>query len=99
MREKRPKEPTRSSFAAFVVFLLRQWGDAARFLLFALAAATALPGLVAAGGAAGAALALAGGWALGDEIEALPLRTFRLAMGAIVLVAGLVLALGARGIV
>ncbi|GAB5350189.1 TMEM165/GDT1 family protein [Alteriqipengyuania sp. 357] len=97
-REKRPKEPTHSPFAAFVVLLLRQWGDAARFLLFALAAATTLPALVAAGGALGAAFALAGGWALGDELDALPLRPFRLAMGAIVLIAGMGLGLGARGI-
>lgn len=98
-REKRPKEPTRSPFAAFVVLLLRQWGDAARFLLFALAAATALPAHVALGGAAGACLALAGGWALGEDLERLPLRLFRLVMGAIVLVAGVVLGLGARGII
>ncbi|MBD59229.1 MAG: hypothetical protein CL808_03795 [Citromicrobium sp.] len=98
-REKTPKEPTRSPFATFVVLLARQWGDAARFLLFALAAATALPAYVAAGGAVGAGLALAGGWALGEELDALPLRVLRLAMGAIVLLAGLVLGLGARGII
>ena len=98
-REKRPKEPTRSAFAAFVVLLARQWGDAARFLLFALAAATALPTFVALGGAAGAGAALAGGWALGDDIEALPLRMFRLVMGGVVLIAGLAIGLGARGII
>ena len=96
-REKRPKEPTRSAFAAFVVLLARQWGDAARFLLFALAAA--LPTFVALGGAAGAGAALAGGWALGDDIEALPLRMFRLVMGGVVLIAGLAIGLGARGII
>ena len=69
------------------------------FLLFALAAATALPEYVALGGAAGAALALAGGWALGDQLEALPLRGFRLAMGAMVLIGGLLLGLGARGLI
>ena len=99
VREKRLKEPTRSPFAAFVVLLARQWGDAARFLLFALAAATALPAHVALGGAAGAWVALAGAWALGDDLEDLPLRPFRLAMGGIVLVAGIVLGLGARGII
>ena len=98
-RDKRPKEPTRSPFAAFVVLLARQWGDAARFLLFALAAATALPTFVALGGAAGAGAALAGGWALGDDIEALPLRMFRLVMGGVVLIAGLAIGLGARGII
>ena len=99
VREKRPKEPTRSPFAAFVVLLVRQWGDAARFLLFALAAATALPAYVALGGAAGAWVALTGAWALGDDLEGLPLRTFRIAMGGIVLVAGIVMGLGARGII
>ena len=98
-RDRRPKEPTRSPFAAFVVLLARQWGDAARFLLFALATATALPAHVAAGGGVGAALALAGGWALGGDLEDLPLRAFRLAMGAIVLIVGIVIGLGARGIV
>mgnify|MGYP000318332191 CR=1 FL=1 len=98
-REKRPKEPTRSPFAAFIVLLARQWGDAARFLLFALAAATALPAHVALGGAAGAWVALAGGWALGEDLEALPLRAFRLAMGMIVLIAGVLMGLGARGII
>lgn len=98
-REKRPKEPTRSAFAAFVVLLARQWGDAARFLLFALAAATALPAFVALGGAAGAGVALAGGWAMGEDLEALPLRIFRLAMGGVVLIAGLAMGLSARGIV
>ncbi len=99
VREKRVQEPTRSPFAAFVVLLARQWGDAARFLVFALAAATALPAFVALGGAAGAAVALAGGWALGEELEGLPLRAFRLAMGAVVLIAGLAMGLGARGII
>ena len=98
-RERKPKDPTRSPFAAFVVLLARQWGDAARFLLFALAASTALPAHVAAGGAVGAGLALAGGWALGEELEALPLRAFRLAMGGIVLIAGGIIGLGARGII
>ncbi|MEL7730515.1 hypothetical protein AAG612_13355 [Citromicrobium bathyomarinum] len=98
-RDKRPKEPTHSPFAALIVLLARQWGDAARFLLFALSAATALPAYVAAGGAVGAALALAGGWALGADLENLPLRAFRLVMGAIVLLVGIVIGLGARGIV
>ena len=99
VREQRPKEPTRSPFAAFVVLLARQWGDAARFLLFALAAATALPAFVAAGGAIGAACALAGGWALREDLEAVPLRPLRLAMGVIVLILGIVIGLGARGII
>ena len=98
-RDKRPEEPTRSLFAALVVLLARQWGDAARFLLFALAAATALPAFVAAGGAIGAACALAGGWALREDLEAVPLRPLRLAMGVIVLILGIVIGLGARGII
>ena len=68
-------------------------------LLFALAAATALPAYVALGGAAGAGVALAGGWALGEELDALPLRAFRLVVAGIVLLAGLLIGLGVRGII
>ena len=50
-------------------------------------------------GSSGAGAALAGGWALGDDIEALPLRMFRLVMGGVVLIAGLAIGLGARGII
>ena len=35
----------------------------------------------------------------GGELDALPLRAFRLAMGAIVLVTGVVMGLGVRGII
>ena len=36
---------------------------------------------------------------MGDDLETLPLRTFRLVMGVVVLIAGLAMGLGARGII
>ena len=98
-KDTSPKEPTHSVVAAFIVILARQIGDAARFIVFALAAATALPALVAAGGALGGIVALAMGWIMGAELEAvLPLRIIRRVLAAAMLVAALVIGLGARGI-
>lgn len=57
-----PKEPTRSLFAAAVVFLAHQILDAARFLVLAVALVTRQPASAAIGGACGGALALALGW-------------------------------------
>lgn len=50
IRDKIVAEPTHSIFAGLLVLSARQIGDASRFLVFALAAATASPVLVAAGG-------------------------------------------------
>ncbi len=51
-REKPAAEPTWSVFAAFLVLIVRQFGDASRFIIFALAAALAVP--VACGDGRGA---------------------------------------------
>ena len=100
VREKRAAEPTRSLMAAGIVLLARQIGDGPRFIVFALAAATASPAMAAAGGALGGAAALAVGWTMAAELEKrVPLRAIRLAVGALVLVAAVVIALSARGIV
>lgn len=99
-RERSPREPTHSVFAAFLVLLARQIGDAGRFLVFALAAATALPWLVAVGGALGGMSALVLGWIMGEELEkALPLRLIRLGLAAVLLLAAIMLGLQARGMV
>lgn len=98
-REKAPEEPTHSVVAAFVVLLSRQIGDAGRFLVFALAAATALPWLVAAGGAVGGSAALALGWVMGGDLErALPLRAIRIVLAVLLGLAAIVLGLTVRGI-
>lgn len=99
-REKPVAEPTHSIFAAFVVLLARQVGDASRFIVFALAAATASPLLVGIGGAVGGVAAMVLGWMMQQDLEAaLPLRAIRLALAAMLLIAAVVLALGARGMV
>ena len=99
-REKAMSVPTYSTFAGFLVLLSRQLGDASRFVIFALAAATALPGLSAVGGALGGGAALTFGWVLGERLaEDVPLRCIRLGLAAITFIAGIVIALTARGIV
>lgn len=100
IRQEDPREPTHSIFAAFVVLLARQVSDAARFLVFAVSAWTALPWYAAAGGAIGGALALAMGWTMGNALErSLPLRWIRLALAAALFLAALTIGLGVRGIV
>lgn len=98
MREKALVEPTRSLFALAAVLLARQLGDAARFLVFALAAA-GLPVYAALGGALGGASALAMAVAARGELPGWPLRRIRLTLAAIVGAAGIWLALGARGLI
>lgn len=93
-----PEEPTRSLFAAFVVLLARQVGDAARFCVFAFAAGGSA-WLAGAGGALGGTAALALGIALGGELSRWPLRALRLALAALLLIAALVIGLTTRGII
>lgn len=99
-REKAPAEPTRSLVAIAIVLFARQLGDGARFLVFALAVASASPILTALGGALGGGLAVALGWAAGGELEArLPLRAIRLTLALVVGVAAVFLGLAAREMV
>ncbi|WP_284126635.1 TMEM165/GDT1 family protein [Parerythrobacter aestuarii] len=99
-RSKAPKEPTHSIFAAFLVLLARQIGDAGRFLVFALAAVTALPSLVATGGALGGIAALTLGWIMGTQLEeALPLRAIRLVLAMVLAGVALFFGLTARGMI
>ncbi len=98
VRDKAPTEPTRSLFALAVVLLARQFGDAARFLVFALAAA-GLPVYAALGGALGGVAALTLAAAMRGELADWPLRSVRRVLAAIVGVAAIWLALGARGLI
>lgn len=93
-----PDEPTRSLFAALVVLLARQVGDAARFLVFAFAAGGSA-WLAGAGGALGGSAAIALGVMVGDELTRWPLGRIRLVLAGVTGVAGIVLALSARGII
>jgi hypothetical protein len=95
-----PAEPTRSLGAMALVLLAGQATDAARFFVLALAVATAEPGLAAAGGALGSGAVLTVAWALGGEWDArLPHRALRLAVSGLFLIAAVVVALSARGII
>lgn len=100
IRQKAPREPTHSVFAAFVVLLARQIGDAGRFLVFAISAWTALPWLAAAGGALAGAAALVLGWTMGGALESsLPLQLIRRVLAAVLFLAALVIGLGVRGMI
>lgn len=97
VRNKTPEEPTRSVGAIAIVLLARQIGDAARFVVFALAAWTALPVTAGLGGALGGAAAVTLGWSIGAQgLARWPLRPLRLAMAAGLVVAAIFIGLNAR---
>lgn len=100
-RGKPVKEPTRSLFAVALVLFSRQLGDAAGFLVFALAAATGSSLLAGVGGALGGGIAVTIGWMAGRELSARRalLRMLRVALAAIVLLAGVIIGLSARGLI
>ncbi len=86
------REPTRSYGAIALVMMVRQICDAARLGAFALAAATISAPPVGLGGALGGAGALYLGWSMGDRLELrLPLRAIRLTMGALAILAAILI--------
>lgn len=93
-----PAEPTASLFAALVVLLARQVGDAARFCVFAFAAGGSA-WVAGAGGAIGGAAALGLGIAMGGALAAWPLRAIRRALAAVLAVAAVWIGLATRGII
>ena len=94
-----PAEPTRSFGAIVIVLGAAQATAAAGFLVFALAGASALPWLAAAGGALGSGAVLTAAWAAGREWEArLPTKAIRFTVAALLIIAALVTGLSARGI-
>lgn len=99
-RDTMPAEPTHSLFALFAVLLVRQLGDAARFGVFALAAASGVPMLSALGGWLGGAAVLLLAIAAAEYMaQPRQLRPVRLVLAALCAIAGAVIALGARGLV
>jgi putative Ca2+/H+ antiporter (TMEM165/GDT1 family) len=95
-----PAEPTRSLGAIALVLFAGQVTDAARFFVLALAVATGAPAMAGVGGALGSSAVLTVAWALGGEWEArLPQRALRLAVSGLFLLAAVVVALSARGII
>ena len=98
-RIKRPDEPTRSAFAIFVVLAAQQIGDAARFLILAIAVVAGSPILAGIGGALGSGVALTLAWALGaDFTHKLPLPAIRYVLASLMALAGLYIGLTARGL-
>ena len=94
---RQPSEPTLSLGAAAIVILAHQATDAARFLIFAIAVASAAPIPAGIGGAAGAGAVLTAGW-LTPHLFAHPrLRTIRAGIGAALIVAGALTCLNALG--
>ena len=76
------------------------FGEGLQFVVFALAARSTLPWLAAVGAAAGAAVVLGGAAMVGErDWLALPLRRVKVAVGALFLLAGAVLALQALALV
>lgn len=99
-RWRRMEEPTRSAVATLIVLVAAQIGDGARFLVLAIAVATGGPVLAALGGALGGGVALTLGWMQGEAlVGAGHLRRLRLVIGAVLLLAGIVIGLLARGII
>lgn len=92
-----PNEPTRSLFATFVVLLARQIGDAARFLVFALAAGGPA-WLAGGGGTLGGTAALAMGVLASDDLARWPTRRVRVALATVLGLAGLIAAYQARAL-
>jgi hypothetical protein len=89
---RQPLEPTQSLGAFTVVILAHQLTDAARFTLFAIAAASPLPWTAMAGGMIGAAASLGAGWLGGPLWEKQPLTAIRRVLGVLLLLVAVWLA-------
>jgi Ca2+/H+ antiporter, TMEM165/GDT1 family len=76
-------EPTESLGALAVVLLAHQVTDAARLLVFAIAAASAVPALAMLGGAAGCGLSMVVAVVAGGDLLRLPLRWLRAGLGVV----------------
>lgn len=91
------KEPTRSFVAIGAVLFVRQLIDAARFVIFAFAAAAIWPTTAMIGGAIGGVGAVGLGWFMGlSRLKRFPLRAIRMALAACLFIAALLIGLNAR---
>lgn len=97
LRIKQPAEPTRSLGAIALVLLARQIGDAARFIIFALAALAHFPAFSALGGGIAGAGALALAWSQGaDGMARLRPSLWRRVLAVCLFVAAILLGVNAR---
>ncbi len=92
-----PAEPTRSLAALGVVLVMHQLTDAARFLVFAVAVATAAPVPAGIAGALAGAVLLTAAWLAPDAVLHPAARHARRGVGAVLLVASVLVALSAFG--
>ena len=76
-----------------MVLLAHQVTDAARLLIFAIAAASAVPVLAMLGGMAGCGLGIALGWGASDALLRAPLGKIRAGLGMVLAAAALYLVL------
>ncbi len=98
-RRAAPAEPTHSLGAFAIVIFAAQLSDAARFLIFALTALTSAPWPTALGGAVGAAVVVATGWANPGMAHESWLAAARRGLGIVLLLIALGIAtsvIGAR---
>jgi hypothetical protein len=96
-RWRRPQEPTDSLGAFAIVLFAQQLTDAARFLVFAIAVATAALVPAALGGALGSIGVVAAGWIGADELVRRNLAPLRRGLGGVLLAIGLYLGLATLG--
>jgi len=92
---RRPEEPTESLVVLAIVLLAHQLTDAARFLVFAIAVATAAPIPAGLAGAVGGAVLMGVAWTMSGAVTHPRLRSSRRLIGVALLLVGAVLALGA----
>lgn len=93
-----PKEPTHSLGALGIVLTAHQFTDAARFLVFGIAVGTgaAIPAGMA--GVLGGIVMVAAGWALPALVTSQQARVVRRLVGALLLVAAVIVVARMRGI-
>lgn len=82
---RKPLEPTQSLGALGIVVLAFQLTDAARLVLFAIAAASPLPVTALIGGIVGGGAGLVAAWLAGDAWEAQPLLLIRRILGLLLI--------------
>lgn len=92
-----PEEPTQSLGATAIVLVAHQVTDAARFLVFAIAVATAAAIPAGLGGAVGGAVTVVAAWLLAAELGRVPLVALRRTIGVVLLALAAWLALRALG--
>lgn len=94
-----PREPTHSLGALALMMLAHQVTDAARFIIFGIAAGMAAPIVAGMAGALGGSTLVAAGWALPDLVTDRRARLVRRLVGAVLLIAAITIALREREIV